>query len=165
MSLTSRDYQSLLARVAPLAGSAPADRMQGVVDVVWDAFSTLGVSWVGFYLADESKPESERLILGPRRDKPACSPIGLHGVCGAGYRTARTQIVRDVADLGPDYIACDPRDRSEIVVPITEADGRVTAVLDVDSFDLASFTEHDDAGLRALLEAAGFTVPSEAGAG
>jgi len=134
-------------------------RMQRVVDAVWDAFNDQGVSWVGFYIADERKPEGERLILGPCRDKPACSPIGIHGACGAAYMLHTSQIVRDVRDLGPNYIACDPRDRSEIVVPVLDDAGEPWGVLDVDSFDTGSFDLSDDEGLRLVLQAAGFRCP------
>ena len=154
-----RDYQPVIDAVRGASGNDEA-RMQRVVDALWDAFAAAGVSWVGFYVADESKPESERLLLGPRRDKPACSPIGLHGVCGAGYASGATQIVADVRALGESYVACDPRDLSEIVVPIASANGAVTGVLDLDSFDVGSFDESDDEGLRAVLTAAGFSVPA-----
>lgn len=136
--------------------------MQRVVDALWDAFHDAGVSWAGFYIAEEDRPASERLILGPRRDKPACSPIGLHGVCGAGYASGATQIVRDVKELGENYVACDPRDLSEIVIPIAgEGEGgAIVAVLDLDSFEVGAFDESDDEGLRAVLGAAGFSVPA-----
>ncbi len=134
--------------------------MQGVADAVWDAFHSDGVAWVGFYTADESRSENERLILGPRRDKPACSPIALHGVGGAAYKSGATQIVRDVADLGENYVECDPRDKSEIVVPLVTDGGAVWAMLDVDSHEVGAFDESDDEGLRAVLAASGFIVPA-----
>lgn len=155
----TRDYQPVINAVRT-ALETDQQRMQCVVDAIWNAFSEQGVSWVGFYLADESAPASERLVLGPRRDKPACSPIGLHGVCGAGYKTGATQVVRDVRDLGNSYVACDPRDLSEIVVPIAGENGAITAVLDLDSFDVGAFDKSDDEGLRAVLTAAGFSVPA-----
>ncbi|MFG0274976.1 MAG: GAF domain-containing protein [Phycisphaerales bacterium] len=153
----SRDYDAVVERLeASALGGATLDiRMQTVVDALWEAFSAEGYSWVGFYIADESAPESERLVLAARRDKPACSPIGLHGVCGRGYATRATVIVRDVFDLGEAYVACDPRDRSEIVLPIFE-DGNCIGVLDVDSWEIGSFTERDEAGLLRVLRAAGF---------
>ncbi len=129
-------------------------RMRALVDVVWNAFSEEGVSWVGFYLPD---PESsERLVLGPLRDKPACSPIEMHGACGQCFRSARPLVVPDVAALGAGYIACDPRDVAEVVVPCIRA-GAVWAVLDVDSFDRGAFDPHDALGLNRLLTAAGLT--------
>jgi len=153
----ARDYQAVIERVRGDAGGDAESRMQAVVDALWDAFEGEGVSWVGFYTEDASAGEDARLVLGPRRDKPACSPIGLHGVCGAAYRAGEVQIVRDVADLGESYVACDPRDRSEVVVPVVDARGAVTAVLDLDSFEVGAFDASDAEGLGAVLEAAGFT--------
>jgi putative methionine-R-sulfoxide reductase with GAF domain len=62
--------------------------------------------------------------------------------------------VRDVGTLGASYIACDPRDRSEIVVPLVEQDGTCGAVLDLDSHEVGAFDERDDLGLRVVLVAA-----------
>lgn len=111
-----------------------------------------GVSWVGFYLKD---PSAEQLVLGPRRDKPACSPIGLHGVCGRCYGEARPIVVRDVTALAGGYIACDPRDRAEIVVPLIDASGACYAVLDLDSFDVGAFESDDAVQLLQVLRRAG----------
>jgi len=159
-----RDYDPIAAH---LRDAIPPDADRGarlilVVDALWNHLHDQGVSWVGFYLADDAAPEDQRLILGPRRDTPACSPIGLHGVCGSGRRTGEVQIVRDTADLGDHYVACDPRDRSEIVVPLFEMrDGRRTCwgVLDLDSWDVGAFDETDAAGLARVLTAAGLEPP------
>ncbi len=70
--------------------------MQSVVDALWDGLSGHGVSWVGFYTEQADASADERLVLGPFRDKPACSPIGLHGVCGQALRSKKPRIVRDV---------------------------------------------------------------------
>jgi len=128
--------------------------MQAFVDLTWQHLHPTGVSWIGFYL-HEGRDE---LILGPRRDKPACSPIGLHGACGRTFSMRAPLIVRDVADLGPNYIACDPRDRSEVVLPCIDAGGTCWAVLDADSHELAAFDETDVDGLRKLLVIAGLTI-------
>lgn len=152
-----RDYDRVLAALpdpARLSTMSRVERMQAVVDALWDAFHAQGVSWVGFYTPTD---DGESMILGPRRDKPACSPLGLHGACGTAFSTGRELIVRDVRDLGPNYIACDPKDRSEIVLPVFDRSGRPWAVLDVDSRDLASFDESDALGLRRVLERAGLT--------
>jgi putative methionine-R-sulfoxide reductase with GAF domain len=102
---------------------------------------------------------NDELVLGPSRDKPACSPIGLHGACGRAFREKRPLVVRDVVDLGASYVACDPRDRSEVVVPLFEPDGTCWGVLDLDSFDVGSFDRVDVDGLLALLRLGELTTP------
>ncbi len=128
--------------------------MRRFVDCAWDHLHTRGISWVGFYLPDGD----DQMVLGPSRNKPACSPIGMHGACGWALREQRPLVVRDVAALGEGYIACDPRDRSEVVLPLFDEDGRCWGVLDVDSFDVGAFGEDDVRGLVAMLQAAGLTA-------
>lgn len=132
--------------------------MQRVVDELWSVFGPEPMSWIGFYIDQPDQPDDRRLTLGPRRDTPACSPIGLHGVCGQSLRESVIRIVRDVHDLGPNYIACDPRDQSEIVVPLLHDRGECWGVLDVDSWSVGTFDELDARRLCDVLEAAGFRV-------
>ena len=128
--------------------------MRAVVDALWDGLHESGVSWVGFYL-----PEGEtELVLGPSRNKPACSPIGLHGVCGQAFTQRRPMIVRDVRELGQNYVACDPRDQSEVVVPVFDENGACWAVLDLDSHQVGAFSEADVSGLLSVLRAAALTT-------
>jgi len=146
-----RPYRELLGKIEP-----QPDRplqMKALVDLLWDALHPTGVSWLGFYL----HAGGDQLLLGPRRDKPACSPIGMHGACGQAFRVGRTIIIRDVRELGDNYVACDPRDQSEIVIPLFERDGRCWGVFDADSYDLGAFNEDDAAGLARLLAGAGLT--------
>ena len=131
-------------------------RMQAFVDCAWDATARTGVSWIGFYLDVPGAPDTERLVLGPRRDRPACSPIGMHGACGTCLLSAAPLVVRDVRDLGASYIACDPRDRSELVVPCVLR-GAAWGVLDVDSHEVECFSEADAAAAKAALAAWGLT--------
>jgi putative methionine-R-sulfoxide reductase with GAF domain len=155
MSTSLRDYASIAEHLEPADQRHHA--MQTAANVLWNALHERGVSWCGFYLDQPDEPEDRRLVLGPHRDKPACSPIGLHGACGQALLQRRTLIVSDVAELGENYIACDPRDRSEIVIPLMNDGGRCWGVLDVDSFDIAAFDDSDDAGLRSVLRAVGLT--------
>ena len=153
MTVSQRDYGSICRNVN-LVGTR-LTRMQKTVDALWDGLWHAGVSWVGFYLDRPDQADDRRLELGPCRDKPACSPIGLHGVCGQALRLRQVRIVSDVRELGGNYVACDPRDRSEIVVPLMEASGECWGVLDLDSWETASFAEADAIGLRLVLTAAG----------
>lgn len=101
-------------------------------------------SWVGFYLR-----RGAELVLGPFQGKVACARIAWgRGVCGAAAERAATVIVPDVEQF-PGHIACDSGSRSEIVVPILRG-GQVVAVLDVDSYQLAAFSEEDARGLEEL---------------
>lgn len=145
------------ARVIAASERDPADRLAPLCDALWNALAPLGVSWIGFYLAAEASPAgtgTRELVLAARRDKPACSPIGMHGACGQSFREESIRLIEDVELLGAGYIACDPRDRSEVVLPIYRA-GMVWGVLDADSHRTACFGEGDADGLAAVLRAAG----------
>lgn len=132
--------------------------MDRAVAALWRELSSKSVSWLGFYVEEPGAPDDRRLILASCAPKPACSPIGMHGVCGQSLAGRVVRIVRDVAELGADYIACDPRDRSEIVVPLFDEAGRCWGVLDVDSHDVGGFDERDAEGLLAVLRAARLTA-------
>ncbi len=156
-----RRYDQLLALLPSTPAGDRLARMKLACDLVWDHFG-LGMparpaySWIGFY---EKTASGDEMILVARRDKPACSPIGLHGMCGRGWKDRRPILIPDVATLGANYIACDPKDRSEIVIPIMNADGTCWGVLDGDSYELNGFDESDVAGLTALVEKLGLSTP------
>lgn len=106
-------------------------------------------SWVGFYIL-----RGDALVLGPFQGNVACVRIAMgRGVCGTAAARRRTLIVPDVTRF-PGHIACDAGSRSEIVVPVLR-DGRLVAVLDVDSYALAAFDERDALGLEHVAELLG----------
>ena len=109
-------------------------------------------SWCGFYLID---PDHKTMTLVCREPKPACSPITLEGMCGRGWREQKTFIVPDVKVLGENYIACDPRDISELVLPIYDLESptptKCLGVFDVDSYDGDAFTQQDAEETMKLL--------------
>ena len=72
------------------------------------------------------------------------------GVCGTAWQQARTIIVPDVEQF-PGHIACSSLSRSEIVVPLIR-DGQVTAVLDIDSTEPATFDDTDARWLEMAVE-------------
>lgn len=149
----SRPYDELAKRFENMRGTRD-ERMRVFVDLAWDGLHPEGVSWLGFYL-HQGKDE---LVLGPRRDKPACSPIALHGACGRAFVSGRPLVVRDIAELGANYIACDPRDRSEVVIPLFDESGECWGVLDLDSYDVGAFNNDDVTGLTLLLRTAGLSA-------
>lgn len=152
--MTTRPYDRVLAEMTFTSDDDRARRMRVVVDRLWDALHPTGVSWIGFYVHEGG----DELVLGPMRDKPACSPIGLHGVCGRSFAERRVLVVRDVRELGENYVACDPRDRSEVVVPCVDKRGACWGVLDADSHEVGAFDERDAEGLRSLLRQARLTA-------
>lgn len=102
--------------------------------------------WTGFYRA----VSEDLLVIGPYQGGHGCLRIPFsRGVCGAAARTRITQLVDDV-EAFPGHIACSSSTRSEIVVPILTPEGRLLAVLDVDSDDPAAFTKNDQAHLEDL---------------
>lgn len=104
--------------------------------------------WTGFYVADPLKPEE--LVVGPYQGTLGCLriPFG-KGVCGASAARGETLIVPDVHAF-PGHIACDSRSSSEIVVPVFGPDGKLAAVLDVDSAEFDAFDETDRLGLERI---------------
>ena len=131
--------------------------MTALVDLLWEELSPNGLSWIGFYLDQPDQAEETRLILGPRRDKPACSPIGFHGACGKVLLTRTPLIVADVRELGAGYIACDPLDQSELVLPCIDSDGSVWGVLDADSYQIGHFDLDYQHNLANALQVSGLS--------
>ena len=146
--------------------------------LLWDALDD--INWVGFYLVDPAtvsgaepgaapgaEPDADlgsgavpsahelrtpELRLGPFQGKVACVriPFG-RGVCGTAAATRISQLVEDVHQF-PGHIACDSASNSEVVVPIFK-DGQVVGVLDIDSPNVARFTQEDLAGLEQVVKA------------
>ena len=139
-------YEGLLEAVHSLKSG---DR-RGFVDLAWPLLHPTGVSWIGFY---NLAPGGQQMILDACRNRPACSPIGLHGVCGQALLQNTVRIVEDVEALGEAYVACDPADRSEIVLPC--GGSPPGAVLDLDSTEVGSFDARDAEWLQRCLVASG----------
>ncbi|NRA83821.1 MAG: GAF domain-containing protein [Gammaproteobacteria bacterium] len=107
------------------------------------------INWVGFYLAKSTAPS--KLLLGPFQGNVACYsiPIG-KGVCGIAADTLTTQRIDDVHQF-VGHIACDSRSQSEIVIPLI-VNNQLYGVLDIDSPNIARFSENDQQGLESLAK-------------
>lgn len=115
--------------------------LANVAAVLKEAFE---YPWVGFYIL-----KGDELVLGPFQGQAACTRLTPgKGVCGTSFSTAVTIIVPDV-DQFPGHIACSSASRSEIVVPIIK-DGKVVAVIDLDSNELNDFNAVDQEFLEQL---------------
>ncbi len=93
----------------------------------------------------------QELVLGPFQGPMACTRIPYEkGVCGTAWQRGETVIVPDVHAFA-GHIACSSESNSEIVVPIWQ-DGKVIAVLDIDSKDYNTFDETDKIYLEQIVK-------------
>lgn len=138
-----RDLASALEGL--VAGETDAiANMANAAALIWETLPDL--NWAGFY-----RNVGGELIVGPFQGRPACIriPFG-SGVCGTAAATMRVQRVEDV-NIFPGHIACDSASASELVVPIVR-DGKLLAVLDLDSPRTGRFSEQDEVGCVKLAE-------------
>ena len=104
--------------------------------------------WTGFYRV----VAPEQLKIGPYQGGHGCLVIPFtRGVCGAAARTGETQLVADV-EAFPDHIACASSTRSELVLPVWDANGDLLAVFDLDSDQPDAFTPEDADALAEILK-------------
>ena len=131
-----QQYQTLFPQIESLL-AGENDTIANMANVAAALKQTFNFFWVGFYIVKD-----DMLVLAPFQGPIACTRIRYgKGVCGTAWKEAATQIVPDV-DLFPGHIACNSDSKSEIVVPVIR-DGKVVAVLDIDSDELNSFDETD----------------------
>ncbi len=122
----------------------PLSRMATIVAVLHHKMEHY--FWTGFYLLD-----GEQLIVGPYQGPVACQLLEKDkGVCWAGIHREESIVVPDVHRF-PGHIACDPRSKSEIVVPVRDAEGKIIGVLDVDSNKVDAFDGEDLVGLERIV--------------
>lgn len=129
-------YETLLPQISALIQDEP-DLIARMANTAAMIHQTFGPLRTGFY-----RVTGAELVLGPFQGPPACTRIKHgRGVCGRAWAEQRTIIVPDV-ELFPGHIACSSASRSEIVVPLIK-NGRVTAVLDIDSPEVNTFDNTD----------------------
>ena len=138
-------YQSLLPQIEALI-NGENDLIANLANITASLKEQFGWLWVGFYLV-----KKDELVLGPFQGPVACTRIRMgRGVCGKAWQQATTLIVSDVEKF-TDHIACSSLSKSEIVIPIFK-DNEVVAVLDVDSSQLATFSETDQYYLEKIVQ-------------
>lgn len=139
-------YISLLPQLKALL-EGENDETANLANAAAALKQTFGFFWVGFYLV-----KNNELVLGPFQGPVACTRIGLgKGVCGTSWKNAETIIVEDV-DKFPGHIACSSASKSEIVVPLFNAEKKVVGVLDVDEDKYSMFDETDKKYLEQVAE-------------
>ena len=141
------DYDSTLKTIASLT-SDETDVISLMATVVCELHHADDrFDWTGFYRVTEPG----MLRIGPYQGTHGCLVIPFsRGVCGAAASTGTVQLVGDV-DAFPGHIACASSTRSEIVLPVCDAEGQLIAVLDIDSDQPAAFDQSDATGLARIL--------------
>jgi L-methionine (R)-S-oxide reductase len=137
-------YQRIISQLEGLLAktSEPVARMATISAVLIHKFDYF--FWCGFYIRHDDK-----LIVGPYQGPVACQVLQGTGVCLAAVIQNESIVVPDVHEF-PGHIACDSRSNSEIVVPVRDMDGKILAVLDVDSASFGSFDETDRRHLEMI---------------
>lgn len=139
------NYKLLFEQVKALI-AGETDEVAIMANVCAAIHEAMGFFWTGFYIV-----RGEELVLGPFQGPVACMHIGYgRGVCGTAWQRAESVVVPDV-EAFPGHIACSSLSRSEIVVPVFDAAGKVKAVLDIDSKDLNTFDEVDQHWLEEIV--------------
>ncbi len=144
----SERYKDIAASVLALTENEddPISLMATMAAELFGAFDHF--DWVGFY----RNVGENTLKIGPYQGGHGCLVIPFsRGVCGACARRQETIIVPDV-DAFTDHIACSSSTRSEIVLPVFDAQANLLAVLDIDSDQLGAFDQTDQNDLETLLQ-------------
>ncbi|MFN6964712.1 MAG: GAF domain-containing protein [Pyrinomonadaceae bacterium] len=145
-------YDEIVPQIESLV-AGETDVVANLANVAAALKEAFGFFWVGFYLAKDGE-----LVLGPFQGPLACTRIKFtDGVCGHAFTTRQTVVVPDV-NAFPGHIACSSASRSEVVVPILNANGEALGVLDVDSDKLDDFSEIDARGLEAVARIVSSTL-------
>lgn len=111
-------------------------------------------NWCGFYLFNQQTGE---LDLGPFQGKVACMHIKPgSGVVGTSFASGESLLVPNVHDF-PGHIACDSASNSELVAPVY-LNGKLSAILDIDSPSLARFSAEDQQIVQDFAKALGKTL-------
>lgn len=139
-----KKYLSIIAQIQALT-SYETDIVANLANISAALKQQFGWWWIGFYLV-----KNNELVLGPFQGPVACTRIKKgKGVCGTAWEREETLIVPDVEKFS-GHIACSNASKSEIVVPLFNAQNTVAAVLDADSEHLAHFDETDKNFLEEL---------------
>jgi len=104
------------------------------------------IFWVGVYLH-----HNNRLTVGPYQGPLACQELPYpEGACWYSVINRQPLVISDVKKF-QGHIACDPRSKSELVIPLLTSKDIIYGVLDIDSNILNAFDKDDlDAVLKIV---------------
>jgi L-methionine (R)-S-oxide reductase len=141
-----RAYAQLHAHLLSVLAGVDDD-IAGMATLSALLHNAFGHLWTGFYRVVSPR----KLLVGPYQGTVGCLEIAFgRGVCGTAAAEERTIVVADVERF-PGHITCDPRSKSEIVVPVFGREGGLIAVLDIDSARRAAFDQEDAGGLERIV--------------
>jgi L-methionine (R)-S-oxide reductase len=107
--------------------------------------------WVGIYRVATDEPNM--LELGAFAGSSTYHtriPFG-RGICGQVALSKETMVVADVRSAH-NYLSCSLHVKSEVVIPIFDAEGNFIAQMDIDSHVLDAFSEDDLAFLNPICQ-------------
>lgn len=141
-------YREVLTRIQALL-DGESDEIAIMATVACELHNSMAhFDWTGFYRVTAPG----MLTIGPYQGGHGCLRIPFtNGICGRTARTGQTVIINDV-NQETDHIACATSTVSEIVVSLKDPQGRVFAVLDVDSNTPAAFDSLDKTQLEAVCK-------------
>ena len=106
-------------------------------------------NWVGIYLMRENE---DKLWLHNYVGAPtehAEIEVG-QGVCGTAVAEKANQRIDDVSEV-ENYLACNPKVKSEMVVLIRAGD-QILGQIDIDSNTKGAFSDEDEAEVQAVAD-------------
>jgi L-methionine (R)-S-oxide reductase len=145
MSTKLRKYSRLYSQLADLLIKSPVcdSQLATINAVLYHKIEY--IFWVGFYIK-----RAETLIVGPYQGPLACQTLSYpNGACWNAAINKIALLIPDVSKFS-GHISCDPRSKSEIVIPIYTKDKEVFGVLDVDCNKLNIFDKDDVEGLTQI---------------
>ncbi|SHH19108.1 GAF domain-containing protein [Thermosipho atlanticus] len=139
-------FEAVLVKLKSISKNEPKVFMKNVCDLLYNKIPYY--DWVGFYmLNDENLLELEEFTGEPTEHVKI--PVG-KGICGQAVEKMATFIVQDVSKE-TNYLACSPKVKSEIVVPIFLGK-EIIGEIDIDSHYIAPFDERDEKFLKKICE-------------
>lgn len=131
-----------------LESAEPAkNKLKSLCDLLKESFSHF--HWVGFYFVNGNREELKLSEFSGKPTQHTIIPFG-KGICGQVAVSNENFVVQDVSEQD-NYISCGIDVKSEIVVPIF-VNGRNIGQIDIDSHDIAPFSQEDEKLLEYLCE-------------
>ena len=142
----AKKYEELIPQIKGLV-AGESDKIANLANIMSALKETFNWLWIGVYFV-----RGDELVLGPFQGPIACTRIQLgRGVSGTAWHKKEVIIVPNVDEF-PDHIICNSASKSEIVLPVMNANGDVSMILDADSEKLNEFDEVDEKYLLEIVE-------------